>query len=67
LGEVTPVYDELPGWTEDISSARSLQDLPKQARLYLDKIERAIDLPLSLIGVGAGRAATLVLQDPFAA
>ena len=67
LADVVPVYEEVKGWSQDISSARSLEDLPQQARDYLDKIQRALGIPLCLVGVGAGRAATLVLQDPFEA
>ncbi|HMR09764.1 MAG TPA: adenylosuccinate synthetase, partial [Polyangiaceae bacterium] len=67
LADVVPVYEEVQGWSQDISSARSLEDLPQPARDYLDKIQRALGIPLCLVGVGAGRAATLVLQDPFEA
>ncbi|WP_210491548.1 adenylosuccinate synthase [Patulibacter sp. SYSU D01012] len=54
LHHATPVYDELPGWEEDISSARTLADLPQAARDYLDYIEEAVGVPIGMIGVGPG-------------
>ncbi|MEA2474485.1 MAG: adenylosuccinate synthase [Thermoleophilaceae bacterium] len=46
---------ELPGWDEDITGARSLEDLPANARAYLDYIEKALGVPIVLVGVGPGR------------
>ncbi len=65
LAQVTPIYETLEGWSEDISAARALEDLPGAARRFVAAVEEALKIPLCLIGVGAGRAATLVLQDPF--
>jgi adenylosuccinate synthase len=58
-----PVYDELPGWDEDISGARSLDDLPKTARAYVQALEDMSGAPISAIGVGPGRDQTIVLRD----
>jgi adenylosuccinate synthase len=55
LHKVTGSYTELPGWQEDISGARSLDDLPQAARDYLAFIEEYLDVPVVLIGVGPGR------------
>lgn len=49
------VYEELPGWSDDLSSARSLDDLPKQARAYLEVIEEIVGTPVSWVSVGPGR------------
>ena len=48
-------YVELPGWHEDISGARTLDDLPRQARDYLDFIAEQVGVPVVLVGVGPGR------------
>jgi adenylosuccinate synthase len=48
-------YVELPGWSEDITGARSLEDLPAAARDYLDFISEHTGVPITLIGVGPGR------------
>jgi adenylosuccinate synthase len=55
LHKVTGAYTELPGWHEDISGARSLEDLPQAARDYLAFIEEFLGVPVVLIGVGPGR------------
>ena len=45
----------MPGWDEDLSEARSLADLPRVAREYVDAIATAVDVPITLIGTGQGR------------
>ncbi len=57
-----PVYESLPGWTEDISAARSLADLPKNARAYVDYLEERSGAPMSVIGVGPARDETIVVR-----
>lgn len=61
LQEVEPVYTTLPGWETDISTARRLSDLPPNARRYLNFIEEKLQVPITIISVGAGREATIVL------
>jgi adenylosuccinate synthase len=55
LHKVTGAYTELPGWHEDISGARRLEDLPQAARDYLSFIEDFLGVPVVLVGVGPGR------------
>src|SRR3954463_10949949 len=55
LHHVTPIYEELPGWSEDITECRSESDLPDAAREYLDYIADFIGVPIGLVGVGPGR------------
>jgi adenylosuccinate synthase len=55
LGEYQPVYEELPGWNEDVSSLRRMQDLPAAARGYLRRLEEIAGVPVSLVSVGAER------------
>ncbi|MCA1702233.1 MAG: adenylosuccinate synthase [Actinobacteria bacterium] len=50
-----PVYEELRGWKEDITAARKLDDLPKEARAYLEAIEGLVNVPVSWASVGPGR------------
>jgi adenylosuccinate synthase len=57
-----PVYEELPGWDEDITAARSMEDLPKNARRYVEAIEAMTSAPMSVIGVGPGRDETIVVR-----
>jgi len=60
-----PVYKELPGWQEDISGARRLEDLPVQARAYLDVIQEETNIPLSIVSVGPARKETIMIKNPF--
>jgi adenylosuccinate synthase len=62
---VTPIYEELPGWTESLSAVRHMSDLPKAAREYVHFIEERSGVPLYLLSVGARRLETIVLRDPF--
>ena len=57
----TPVYVEVPGWKESTTGARSYNDLPKNARLYLEKICELAGTKLSLVGVGQKREQTIVV------
>ena len=58
-----PIYEYLPGWTEDISKARDIADLPKNARDYITFLEEISGAPMSAIGVGPGRDETIVTRD----
>ncbi|KOV75537.1 adenylosuccinate synthase [Nocardia sp. NRRL S-836] len=58
-----PVYEELPGWFEDISSCRSFEELPANARAYVEYLESIIGARVSAIGVGPGRDQTIVRHD----
>ena len=58
-----PIYEYLPGWSEDISKARTILDLPKNARDYITFLEEISGAPMSAIGVGPGRDETIVTRD----
>lgn len=61
-----PVYVELPGWKEDLSSVRTWDQLPDAAKNYLNTIEEITHVPFSIISVGPGREESIILRDPFA-
>jgi adenylosuccinate synthase len=63
--KVTPIYEDLPGWTESLSEVRQLSELPRAARDYVRFIEERSGVPLFLLSVGARRKETIVLRDPF--
>jgi adenylosuccinate synthase len=58
-----PVYEYLDGWTEDISGARELADLPVNAQRYLARLEEISGTRISAVGVGPGREATVAIHD----
>ncbi len=61
----TPVYEEMPGWTEDIGGAKTMDDLPVNARKYIMRLEGLAGVPVSLVSVGPGRNETIMLTNPF--
>ena len=62
-----PVYEELPGWQESTVGVRCYQDLPANARAYLQYIETVTETPIHIISTGPDRRDTIILQDPFSA
>ena len=65
LAECEPVYEEMEGWTEDISKARHIKELPKNAIRYIKRLEELAGTKLVLVSVGAGREETIILKNPF--
>ena len=65
MEQCTPIYQELPGWSEDITGAKSLADLPQTARDYVTRIEELSGAPIVLVSVGPRRDETIVLRNPF--
>ncbi|MFV1999390.1 MAG: adenylosuccinate synthase [Acidimicrobiia bacterium] len=59
LYHCTPEYDELPGWNADISDISEYDDLPANARAYVEYIEQGVGVPIKTVSVGPGRRATL--------
>jgi adenylosuccinate synthase len=58
-----PIYEFLPGWNEDISHARKIEQLPATARSYVAFLEKISGAPISAIGVGPGRDQTIVVRE----
>ncbi len=58
-----PIYETMPGWWEDISGARTFEDLPANARAYVERLEELSGARVSCIGVGPGRDETIVRHD----
>jgi adenylosuccinate synthase len=61
----TPVYEEMPGWQEDLSEARTLDELPLTARRYIDKLSALVEAPIALVSIGAGREQTIRVGELF--
>ncbi|MBX3389902.1 MAG: adenylosuccinate synthase [Phycisphaeraceae bacterium] len=59
LSRARPVYVELPGFSEDISSARQRSELPSRARSYIEFIEETVGVPVEIVSVGPDRAQTM--------
>ncbi|MDI2130791.1 adenylosuccinate synthase [Yinghuangia seranimata] len=58
-----PVYEMLPGWQEDLTEAKTFDDLPKNAQAYVKALEEMSGAPISAIGVGPGRDQTIAIRS----
>ncbi|MEY9094380.1 adenylosuccinate synthase [Paenibacillus sp. RC84] len=66
LSECEAVYEELPGWSEDVSNAKSLSDLPENARHYLERVSQLTGIPLAIFSVGRNREQTNLVRPVYA-
>ncbi len=65
LGDCQPIYETLPGWSENLSGIRRFEDLPENVESYLNRIETLIQTPIDIISVGPDRDQTIVIRNPF--
>ncbi len=65
LSKCQPIYEEMEGWTEDISKARNIQELPINARKYVERIEELTGVKIFVASVGPGREETIIVENPF--
>ncbi len=63
FSRAVPVYEQLDGWTEDISGCRSFEDLPKNTQAYVNRLEELCGARISGIGVGPSREQSIVIND----
>ena len=66
LAECKPIYETLPGWSENISDIKKQKNFPVNVINYLDRIAELTQTPIHIISVGADREQTIVLKNPFA-
>ncbi|WP_227936916.1 adenylosuccinate synthase [Alkalihalobacillus deserti] len=66
LAECEPVYEELPGWEEDITGVKSLGELPVNARHYIERVSQLSGIPLTIFSVGPDRNQTNLIRGVFA-
>ncbi|KJS42119.1 MAG: adenylosuccinate synthetase [Roseovarius sp. BRH_c41] len=62
----TPIYEELPGWSQSTEGARSWADLPAETIKYVRRVEELIDCPVALLSTSPEREDTILVTDPFA-
>ncbi|MBW2940432.1 adenylosuccinate synthase [Zhongshania aquimaris] len=62
---ITPIYEDMPGWTESTVGAKSLAELPENARAYIRRIEEIVGVPIDIVSTGPDRIETIVLRHPF--
>jgi adenylosuccinate synthase len=65
LADCQPVYETLPGWAEDTSKMRKLEDFPANARSYLDRMAELAETEIHIVSIGPDREQTIVLKHPY--
>ncbi len=65
LAECEPVYEELAGWTEDITGVSNINDLPLAAQHYMERVSQLTGIPISILSVGPKREQTIMLRSVF--
>lgn len=63
LAGVEPVYEEMPGWSQDITDVRQWEDLPTAAKRFLERLATILEVPIVLVSVGPARAETIVMRQ----
>ncbi|KGX93697.1 adenylosuccinate synthetase [Pontibacillus halophilus JSM 076056 = DSM 19796] len=65
LAQCEPVYEELPGWTEDITGVKRLEDLPVNARNYIERVSQLTGIPIAVFSVGPDREQTNIVKSIY--
>lgn len=65
LGKCEPIYETLPGWTEDITGVTNFEDLPVNAQNYVKKIEEVVGVPAKIVSIGPKRSQTIIREEIF--
>jgi adenylosuccinate synthase len=60
-----PIYIEMPGWSDQTAGMRNYDELPVNARAYIEKLESLLEIPIDIISTGANRNETIIRQHPF--
>jgi adenylosuccinate synthase len=64
IRRVAPVYESVPGWKEEITACRALENLPKNAQAYLKRISELVGRPIEMVSIGRERDQTIVVKNP---
>jgi len=62
---VTPVYEEMPGWSDNTYGVTKFEDLPKAAKSYIQRLEHLTGVPVDIVSTGPDRNETIVLRNPY--
>jgi len=65
FGQCEPVYLEMEGWKQSTQGVKQYEDLPDNAKAYLEKLESLIDVPIDIISTGPDREETIIKRHPF--
>lgn len=62
LDNIEPIYEEMPGWTEDITEAKSFEELPVNTQKYIARISELVEVPIAVLSVGRRRDQTIIIR-----
>ena len=65
LAQCEAVYEEMPGWKESTVGVTDYDDLPANARSYLDRLQVLVGVPITIISTGPDRDQTIIRKNPF--
>lgn len=65
LERIIPVYQEVPGWQEELTGVTRWKELPKAAQRYVERVQKILDLPITSVSLGPSRQQHIVLKNPF--
>ena len=57
-----PIYEEVDGWSEDITNAKKLEDLPEKCQAYIKKIKEYLNVSIGIVSVGPRRDQTIIVE-----
>ena len=63
---LTPIYEDVPGWSESTADVTTLSELPANALAYVKRLEEILGVPVDMLSTGPERTSTIILRDPFA-
>ena len=63
--ELTPVYEDLEGWSEDLTGLRTINEIPSTLQAYIDYLERKLETPITIVSVGPDRSQTLMRKSTW--
>ena len=65
MESLEPVWEEFEGWQEPVSGARSVSDLPANARRYMERLEELVETEIVITSIGPDRDQTILIKNPF--
>jgi adenylosuccinate synthase len=65
LARVKPIYEDQPGWKESVAGLRQYEELPRETRRYIERVEQLCGVPVDIVSVGAERGETIIRRNPF--
>jgi adenylosuccinate synthase len=65
LAQCEPVYERLDGWKESLVNVKSFEELPQNAKRYINRLEELVGVPIGMISTGPERSSTIILQNPY--